>query len=74
MDWKNKAKSIIKSELAKQDIDYIELSKRLKKIGVEDTQINLANKINRDTFSFIFVLQVFEVIGLKNLRLKDFLC
>lgn len=71
LDWKNKAKSMIKSELAKQDIDYIELSKRLNEIGVNDTQINLANKINRGTFSLIFALQVFEVIGLKNLRLKD---
>ena len=71
MDWKNKAKAIIKSELAKKDIDYIELSKRLNSIGVKDTQINLANKINRGTFSFIFALQVFEVIGLKKLNLGD---
>ena len=71
MDWKNKAKSIIKSELAKKDIDYIELSKRLKKIGIEETQTNLANKINRGTFSFIFVLQIFKVLGLKKLNLED---
>lgn len=71
MDWKNKAKSMIKSELAKQDIDYIELSKRLKEIGVEDTQINLANKINRGTFSFLFALQVFKVIGLKKINIED---
>ncbi|MCG3709107.1 DUF6471 domain-containing protein [Aliarcobacter butzleri] len=71
MDWRNRAKSIIKSELVKQDIDYIELSKRLKRIGIYDTQINLANKINRGTFSFLFALQIFEVIGVKALRLKD---
>ena len=71
MDWNNRAKAIIKSELAKQDIDYIELSHRLKKIGVEDTQLNLANKINRGTFSFTFALQVFGAIDLKTLRLKD---
>ena len=71
MDWKDRAKAMIKSELAKQNIDYIELSKRLANIGVNDTQINLANKINRGTFSFLFALQVFEVIGLKTLRIKD---
>ena len=70
-DWQNRAKVLIKSELAKQSIDYIELSKKLKDIGVENTQINLANKINRGTFSFLFALQVFEVLGIKNLRLKD---
>lgn len=71
MDWKNRAKAMIKSELAKQNIDYIELSKRLDNIGVTDTQLNLANKINRGTFSFLFALQVFEVLNLKTLRLKD---
>ena len=71
MDYKDRAKSMIKSELAKKDMDYIELSKRLKDIGIEETQTNLANKINRGTFSLIFALQVFDVLGLKTLRLKD---
>jgi hypothetical protein len=71
MEWKDRAKALIKTELAKQNIDYIELSDRLNKIGIEDTQVNLANKINRGTFSFTFALQVFEVLDLKNLRLKD---
>jgi len=71
MDWKDRAKALIKTELARQDIDYIELSERLKKIGIEDTQVNLANKINRGTFSFTFALQVFDALDLKNLRLKD---
>ncbi len=70
-NWKNRAKTLIKSEIAKQDIDYIELAEKLKEIGIEDSQINLANKINRGTFSFLFALQVFEVLGIKNLRLKD---
>ena len=71
MDYKDRAKSMIKSELAKKNIDYIELSKRLKEMGIEETQTNLANKINRGTFSLIFALQVFDVIGLNTLRLKD---
>ena len=71
MDYKDRAKSMIKSELAKKDIDYIELSQKLKEIGIEETQTNLANKINRGTFSLIFALQVFDVLGLKTLRLKD---
>ena len=71
MDYKDRAKSMIKSDLAKKNIDYIELSKRLKEIGIEESQTNLANKINRGTFSFIFALQVFEVLDLKTLRLGD---
>ncbi len=71
MDWKDRAKALIKTELAKQNIDYIELSERLAKIGVKDTQINLANKINRGTFSFTFALQIFKAIGVRNLDLIE---
>ena len=70
-EWNNKAKNIIKAELSKKGIDYIELAKKLNKIGVEETQMNIANKINRGTFNFTFALQIFEALGIENLRLKD---
>ncbi|RXI44512.1 hypothetical protein CRU99_05035 [Malaciobacter mytili] len=71
MDWKNRTKTIIKSELAKKDIDYKELALKLKEVGVEDDNVNLSNKINRGTFSFILALQIFEVLDIEILRLKD---
>jgi len=70
MDWKNRAKAIIKSELAKQNVDYIELTARLNSIGIKESQANLANKINRGTFSFVFALQVFEILEIESLNLK----
>ncbi len=71
MDWNSKAKRIIKSELAKREIDYIKLAKLMKAIGVDEKQANIANKINRGTFSFSFALQIFEAIGVEHLNLKD---
>jgi hypothetical protein len=71
IDWKNRAKAIIKTELVKRDIDYKQLANMLKEIDIEEDNINLSNKINRGTFSFIFALQIFEVLGVENLRLKD---
>jgi len=71
MDYSKKAKTIIKTELAKRDLDYPELADMLKDIGVEENRNNLSNKINRGTFSFIFALQVFKVLGVKNLKLED---
>lgn len=70
-EWKDRAKSVIKAELAKQNIDFIKLAELLKKIGIEEDNVNLSNKINRGTFSFIFALQIFEVLDIKTLRLKD---
>ena len=70
-EWKDRAKAVIKTELAKQNIDFIKLAELLKKIGIEEDNVNLSNKINRGTFSFIFALQIFEVLDIKTLRLKD---
>lgn len=71
MDYAQRAKTIIKTELVKRDIDYPELADMLQKIGVEENRNNLSNKINRGTFSFIFVMQVFEALGLNIIKLKD---
>lgn len=69
-NWKSKAKTVIKSELAKQDIDYKKLAEKLKDIGVEDDNVNLSNKINRGTFSFILALQIFKALGLRKINLE----
>ncbi len=71
IDWKKEAKFIIKKELLKQDIDYVKLCELLKKFGIDENAGNIANKLSRGTFSFIFALQIFEAIGIKTLRLKD---
>ena len=71
MEWNSKAKRLIKSELAKREIGYSELEKRMNEIGVHDKRVNISNKINRGTFSLAFALQVFKAIGVENIVLKD---
>lgn len=71
MDWKKKATSIIKVELAKQDMGYDELSKLLSEIEVVETAGNIATKLNRGTFSFTFALQIFKALKLKKINLED---
>ncbi|HQS77973.1 MAG TPA: DUF6471 domain-containing protein [Sulfurovum sp.] len=71
MEWNSRAKRLIKSELAKREIDYIKLAKLMNNIGVEEKQVNIANKINRGTFSLGFALQVFKAIGVEQIELKD---
>ena len=70
MEWNSRAKRLIKSELAKREIDYIKLAELMNAIGVDEKQVNIANKINRGTFSFSFALQIFKAIGVKNLDLQ----
>jgi len=73
MDWNSRAKRLIKSELAKREIDYIKLAELMKAIGVDEKQVNIANKINRGAFSLGFALQIFKAIGVNNVDLKDIL-
>ena len=70
MNWNSQAKRMVKSELAKREIDYIKLAELMKDIGIDEKQANIANKINRGAFSFGFALQIFEAIGVKHLDLK----
>lgn len=71
MDYFQEAKNIIKSEIARKNMDYQTLALLLKEKGVEDNRMNIANKISRGKFSFAFALQILDVLRVKNLRIKD---
>lgn len=63
MDWENEARRIVKAELARRGMTYERLAKRLKTIGINETERSIANKMSRGTFSFIFFLQCMSAIG-----------
>jgi len=69
-EYIQKAKTIIKTELVKRDIDYPKLADMMKDIGIDENRNNLSNKINRGTFSFVFVMQVFDTLGIEFIDLK----
>lgn len=70
-DWKDKVKGILKSEIARRNLNYIEIAERLEKIGVYETPQNISNKIGRGTFGAIFMMQVLEVIGCTDLHIES---
>ena len=61
-NYDSKAKNLLKNILEVNSIDYIKLSTLLQKVGVNETNANLSNKIQRGKFSFSFVIQVLDVI------------
>jgi len=67
--WRKKAGNIIKAELKRKGIAYAELAELLKAVEVDETGLNVGNKLSRGTFSFIFAMQCFEVMGIKIIRL-----
>jgi len=68
-EWQDRVKGLLKAELAKRNINYVQLAEMLKEAyGSTESSQNLSNKIARGKFSAVFLVQVCEVIGCDSLR------
>jgi 3-mercaptopyruvate sulfurtransferase SseA len=67
--WQDRARRLLKAELARQDVGYKELVEKLEKIGVKETPQNIANKLSRGGFSAAYLLQCLHAIGCRDVRL-----
>ena len=78
-DWELAARNLLKGELARQGIEYYQLSERLTEMGIPNVSTeNIRNKINRGTFSAAFLLQALlairsEQVDIKSLPLRKML-
>ena len=68
--WQTKAPNLVKGELKRRGIGYRELVDRLDKIGVNESEQNIANKLSRGGFSAVFLLQVLEAIECKSISIS----
>ncbi len=68
--WEERAKRLLKAELARADVGYRELAERLKKHGLKETEASIANKISRGTFSATFLLASLKAIEREQLSLE----
>jgi hypothetical protein len=69
-DWQERAKGLLKSELKKRGIGYKQLADKLKEIGVDENDRNIANKLARGGFSAVFLLQCLSAIGCNTMHLE----
>lgn len=69
--WESRVKWLLKAELKKRGISYLELVDKLAVIGVVDSEPNIRNKLARGKFSAVFLVQCLEAIGASSLRLSD---
>ena len=68
---KNKAKEFIKEEIKKEKITYGELSCMMKKEGYIYSENTIRSKINRGSFSFVFLLEVCHTLNVEITCLKN---
>ena len=69
--WEDRVKGLLKAELKRRNIGYRGLAERLEKLGVIDSERNIANKISRGGFTGAFMLQCFAAVGATTIRLDD---
>jgi hypothetical protein len=68
-EWQDRARGMLRAELARRNINYVELADRLTSIGVFETPKNLSNKIRRGTFTAAFFMQCMKAIGCSTIQL-----
>lgn len=67
--YETKAKNLLKGELKRRGVTYVQLAEKLAVIGVKETDRNLNNKISRGGFTAAFLIQCLEVIGCSDVKL-----
>lgn len=72
VNWNEKAKRLLKSELVKRGISNSDLALMLKEAGIEETKASIDSKISRGRFSASFFLQCLTVIGCHKIEIDDF--
>ncbi len=68
-DWEAKVANLLKAELKRRGVTYAKLVDRLTKIGVDEKEVNIRNKLARGKFTAVFLVQCLEAIGISSLRL-----
>ena len=68
-DWEEKAKGLLRAEMARRGLTYAHLAERLAAIGIDDNERNLRNKVSRGKFTAGFLLQCLSALGVKTLSL-----
>jgi Domain of unknown function (DUF6471) len=68
-DWEEKAKTLLRVEMARKGMTYAHLAAGLAAIGIDDNERNLRNKVSRGKFTAGFLLQCLKALGVTALHL-----
>jgi len=69
-DWQDRVKGILKAELKRKNVSYRDLAEKLGEIGIQETELNIKNKLSRGGFSAVFFVQCLEAIGVGEVSLR----
>jgi len=61
-DWNDGAARLLKAEIARAGITLAKLAQRLRRMGLEETEASVKNKLYRGTFSMAFFMQCMQAL------------
>ncbi len=67
--WAAKTANLLKAELKRKGVTYAQLVAKLAALGIDEKEVNIANKLSRGRFSATFMLQCLTAIGCDGFRL-----
>ena len=70
-EWADDVKRLLRAEMTRRGVSYDHLAGKLAAIGVQDSSVNIRNKVARGRFSATFLFQCLSAMGAKSLRLVD---
>jgi hypothetical protein len=70
-EWAEDAKRLLRAEMTRRGVTYDGLAERLAALGVNDSAVNIRNKVARGKFSASFLLQSLTALGCRTLRLDE---
>ena len=70
-EYADRVRRFIKAELKRAELSYKDLAERLTAHGLEETEVGIASKLARGTFSATFLLACVAVLGLGGISLDD---
>jgi hypothetical protein len=70
-EWANEVKRMLRAEMTRRGVTYDQLAEKLAAIGVNDTAVNIRNKVARGKFTAVFLAQCLEAMGVRSLRLGE---
>lgn len=69
VEWERLVASLLKANLKLADMNYVDLERELRKLGVVDNHKNISAKIKKGRFPAVFFLQVLACAGVDGLQL-----
>jgi len=68
--WVNLVKGILRAEMARRGMTYEQLAEKLAEHGVNDTAVNIRNKVARGGFSAVFFVQCLKAMRCSRVHLS----